>query len=119
MPYTFSFTFFVTNATGRRASEKRLEILSDELITAMLKCETDIVFDSSVGGVLSTGEIDVDIAVNAETGFAAGAIAKDFVIESIKATGGIPAGILVFPPSPTRRSDRQKWHERRVELSEA
>lgn len=117
MTYSFSFTFFVTGGAGRRVGARSLETLSNELMHAMLERETDIVFDSSVGAVLAAGEIDVDSSVKARSKVAAAAIARDFVIDSIRATGGTPMGIFVFPSADRRETSRQEWHERRAELT--
>lgn len=119
MTYSFSFTFFVTGATGRRIGATRLENLSDELMHAMVERETDMVFNSSVGAVLTAGEVDVESSVKAQDEVAAAAIARDFIIESIRATGGTPMGIFVFPPARPRKTPRQEWHERRAELTKA
>ncbi|MCZ7533754.1 MAG: hypothetical protein M5U23_10145 [Acidimicrobiia bacterium] len=119
MTYSFSFTFFVTSGTGRRVGVANLENLADELMHAMTERETDMVFDSSVGGVLTAGEIDVEVTVEAASEGPAAAIARDFIIESIKATGGTPMGIFVFPPKRPRKMPRQEWHERRAELTNA
>lgn len=119
MRCTISFTFLVTSKTGRRCGATQLERLSDELMNAMIERETDMVFDSSVGGVLTIGEIDVEISVEAESESGAAATARDFVIESIKATGGTPTGIFVFPQGQPRKVSGQEWHERRAELTSA
>ncbi len=119
MTYSFSFTFFVTDGTGRRTSAAHLENLADELMHAMIERETGMVFDSSVGGVLTAGEIDVESTVDAKSEYAAAAVARDFIIESIRATGGTPMGIFVFPPKRPRKMPRQEWHERRAELTNA
>ncbi len=115
--YSFSFTFFVTSGTGRRASAARLEKLSDELMHAMLDRESGLTFDSSVGAVLTSGEIDVAVSVEATSEHAAATCARDFIIEAIRATGGTPMGIFVFPPKRPRKTPRQEWHERRAELT--
>jgi len=119
MMYSFSFTFFVTTEKRRRVDEKRLENLSDELMHAMLERETDLAFDSSVGAILTAGEVDIDLSVKAGNEIAAAATARDFVIQSIRATGGTPIGIFVFPPSKPRKTPRQEWHERKAELTTA
>lgn len=113
MTYSFSYTFFVTNASGRRLGATRLENLADELMHAMLERETNIVFDSAVGAVLSDGEIDVDASVGARNEDVAGTIARDFIIESIRSTGGNPVGIFVFPDDHEAVPPKQDWHVRR------
>lgn len=117
MNYSFSFTFFITSGSGRRFGATRLEGLADQLMGAMLERETDIVFDSSVGGALTAGEIDVGTTVDAANEASGAAVARDFIIESIRATGGIPMGIFVFPPKHPRKMPREEWHERRAELT--
>ncbi|MCH7668422.1 MAG: hypothetical protein IIC71_04340 [Acidobacteria bacterium] len=75
MIYPFSFTFFLTGSTGLRIGANRLEEASTQLMDAMLVRETDVVFDSSVGAVLSTGEVDVDATVKAPNEAVAATIA--------------------------------------------
>ena len=81
---------------------------------AMLERETDVVFDSSVGAVLSTGEVDVDATVKAPNEAVAATVTRDIVIESIKAAGGIAMGIFVFPVThPRKTPDRSGTSARR------
>ena len=84
--YSFSFTFFIATDKRRRLSAPALESISDELMHAMLERETDLVFNSSVGAILSKGEVDIDLSVEAPNEAVAAATARDFVIESIRAT---------------------------------
>lgn len=117
MTFSLRFTFFLTGSTGRRIGANRLEEASVQLMDAMLVRETDVVFDSSVSAVLSTGEVDVDATVKAPNEAVAATIARDFAIESIKVAGGIAMGIFVFPVTHPRKTPRQEWHERRAELT--
>ena len=115
MTYAFTFGFLVTRANGLRLPADRLEQLTDELMTDMVDRETDAVFDPGVGATLTTAEVDIDLTVKARDEVAAAATARDFVIESIRAIGGTPIGLFVFPHSSTE-SPREEWHERKAEL---
>jgi len=117
--HSFSFTFLVTTEKAQPLVGDLLEHLSDELMHAMLETETDLAFDSSVGAILTTGEVDVSLTVATDHETDAAAIARDFVIQAIRATGGTPMGVFVFPPARPRTTPRQEWHERRAELTNA
>ena len=120
MTYAFSFGFVVTEGEGdQNITGARLEVLADQLMQAMLERETALVFDSSVGATLAAGEVDVEVEVEAVHEQAATATARDFVIESIRAIGGTPIGLFVFPVEPKTGSPRQEWHERKAELASA
>ena len=121
MTYQFSFGFIVTSSIdGRLYTDANLENIVDELMVTMLETETEIVFDSAVGAILSQGEVDIDVAVNAEDEVAAGAVARDFVIESIRNIGGEPIGIWVFPPDHggSAGNQEQTWRNKRHELTQ-
>ena len=124
--HDFSFGFYVTTASDRRITASRLERLADELMQAMLDRETDIAFNSSVGASLTRGEVDIDLTVDAKDIRAAAPIARDFVIESIRAAGGTPIGIYIFDGEddrPLRAPEKlsgeapQRFHERKVSIA--
>ena len=124
--HDFSFGFYVTTASDRRITASRLERCADELMQAMLDRETDIAFNASVGASLTRGEVDIDLTVDAKDIRAAAPIARDFVIESIRAAGGTPIGIYVFDGEddrPLRASEKlsgeapQRFHERKVSIA--
>ena len=95
--HDFSFGFYVTTASDRRITASRLEEARlTNSCKRMLDRETDIAFNSSVGASLTRGEVDIDLTVDAKDIRAAAPIARDFVIESIRAAGGTPIGIYVF-----------------------
>jgi hypothetical protein len=115
--YSFSFGLFVTDVENRQISPKRLEGLVDELRHVMIDCENELGFDVSVGAKLAAGEVDIDLVVAAERERTAAPLARDFVIEAIKKTGGTPIGLWVFPPTNPRKTPRRDWHERKAEMS--
>ena len=118
MTYAFSFGFLVTDEKGSPTVGGELEQVVDELMGVMLARETDLVFDASVGATITAGEVDVDISVALEDEVAAAAVARDFVIETLRAIGGTPMGIFVFPPSAEPPpGPRQQWHERKAEIT--
>lgn len=116
MTYPFSYGFLVTDHESRALDPSILDGVVDELMSAMVARETDLTFDSSVGATLSRGEVEIEVAVAASDERAAAAIARDFVIESIRAIGGTPVGLFVFPEAPAVHTAHE-WHERRAELA--
>lgn len=98
MSYEFTFGFLVTDRDNTPYPADTLEAILDDLMNAMLDRETDIVVDPSLGAALDAGEVDITVDIGAGDEHAAGAVARDFVIESIRAIGGTPIGIFVFPP---------------------
>ncbi len=117
MTYAFSFGFLVTDDEGRLFDPTRLETITDQLMGAMLERETEAVFDSAIAAALAAGEVEIEIETEAANEREAGALARDFVIESIRAIGGTPVGIFVFADDAPSTS--QEWHERRSELVSA
>ena len=119
MTYPFSFGFIVTDRENHPVTGAVLDKVVDALMDAMLKRETDLTYDSSVGAALARGEVDVELEVSAHDEATAATLARDFVIQSILATGGTPIGLFVFPPRTAEVSPQQEWHERRAELVSA
>lgn len=124
MTYPFSFGFVVTDGGSRPITGVDLDKTVDALMEAMLELETDVTYDSSVGAALSSGEVDVDLEVSAQDEGSAAVLARDFVMESIRAIGGTPIGIFTFPKetaisSASQLTPRQEWHERKAELASA
>lgn len=117
MKYPFSFGFIVTDRESHPVTGKVLDEAVDALMDAMLERETDVTYDSSVGAALARGEVDVELEVSAHDEASAAALARDFVIQAILATGGTPIGLFVFPPRTPKVSPQQEWHERRAELA--
>jgi hypothetical protein len=116
MKYPFSFGFIVTDREHRPITGAPLDEVVDALMAAMLERETNLTYDSSVGVSLASGEVDVELEVSARDEASAAALARDFVVQSILATGGTPIGLFVFPPRTPQVSPHQEWHERRAEL---
>lgn len=116
MTYPFSYGFVVTDDQGRALDPDRLAEITDELMSAMVSRENELTFDSSVGAALTRGQVEVEIEVAASGERAAAAIARDFVIESIRSIGGTPIGLFVFPETATSHTSHE-WHERRAELA--
>jgi hypothetical protein len=117
--HSFVFGFVLTNADDQRYRHDELELLVDELADEMVSRETDLVFDSSITASLTSGEVDLEVSVEADSDYEAGTLARDFVIEAIRATGGTPIGLFVFPPATRRRPTGTAWNERRSEVATA
>lgn len=118
MTYPFSFGFVVTDRDDRPITGDALDAIVDALMDAMVERETEVTYGSGVGATLATGEVDVDLEVSASDPRTAAVLARDFVIEAIRVTGGVPIGLFTFP-SPSTAGLAPEWHERRAELTHA
>ena len=108
-PNDFSFSAMtVSNGPMSAASEKAL----DATMQAMLERETDIVFNSSVGASLTTGELYFDLTVRASNPEAARQIARAFVLESLRA-GGLECSVILRAPFESRQGRPPPGYSRR------